>query len=138
MIDAIIYVEKFSELVSYLDANAPETLERDEEGAITMPPNVTAFARTPAVVKGDKLLAYCRFRDEQADTWRGTVGVEVLSEAPFTGDPEETAEIVYAQLFADPSALAKYDSVYDRVKTHIDEETGEETTYNQDKFGVMG
>lgn len=136
MIDAIIYVEKFSELVAYLNENAPETLARDENDSLTMPPNVTAFARTPAVVNGDKLLVYCRFTDEQATQWRGTSGVEILAEAPYQG--RETGNVVYDQLFADLDATTKYDSVYDRTPREVDDGEGETITITPpDKFGVM-
>ena len=135
MIDAVIYVEKFSELVAYLNEYAPETLARDEEGNLTMPPNVTAFTRTPAQMRDDKLLAYFRFTDEQAAEWRNTPGVEVLAEEVYTG--KGTADRVYQQIWDDPDALAKYDSVWDRIKTYTDED-GVEHTYQQDKFGIIG
>lgn len=136
MIDAIIYVEKFSELVAYLNENAPETLARDENDSLTMPPNVIAFARTPAVVNGDKLLAYCRFTDNQATQWRGTPGVEILAEAPYQG--RETGNVVYDQLFTDEDATTKYNSVYDRTPREVDDgEGGTFTMTPPDKFGVM-
>ena len=135
-IDAIIYVEKFSELVAYLDSNAPETLERDEEGALAMPPNVVAFSRTPAQVNGDKLLAYCRFTAEQAEQWRGTPGVGVLGEATYVPGVKGTVDEVYRQVFDDPDSLAKYESVWSRIKTYVDEE-GNNVTYQQDRFAAM-
>ena len=134
MIDAIIFTPSFSALVEYLNEQAPETLARDESGAMAMPPNVIAFTRTPAQMRDDKLLAYCRFTQDQAETWRGTPGVEVLAEAPFSG--KGTATRVYQQIWDNPEALAKYDSVWDRVKTYTDEE-GVEHTYEQTKFGVI-
>lgn len=135
-IDSIIYVENFPALAAYLNEHAPETLERDEEGNLAMPPNVTAFTRTPAQVREDKLLAYCRFTLEQANEWRGTPGVEILGEAPYTG--KGTATRVYQQIWDDPEALAKYDSVWDRVRTYTDPETGEDHTIEQPMFGIMG
>lgn len=135
-IDAIIFVEDFPTLVAYLDTYAPEALARDEDGNITMTPNVIAFARTPAVVNGDKLLVYCRFTDDQATQWRGTPGVEVLAEAPYQG--RETGNVVYDQLFTDEDATAKYDSVYDRTPREVDDgEGGTMTVTPPDKFGVM-
>jgi len=136
-IDAIIYVEKFSELVAYLDSNAPETLERDEEGALAMPPNVVAFSRTPAQVNGDKLLAYCRFTAEQAEQWRGTPGVVILGEAPYVPGVKGTVDEVYRQVFDDAEMLAKYESVWSRTKTYVDED-GNEVEIRQDRFGLMG
>lgn len=136
MIDAIIFVADFPELVAYLDTHAPEALARDDDGNITMPPNVIAFARTPAVVNGDRLLAYCRFTQEQAEKWRGTPGVSVLAEAPYTG--KDTGSIVYEKLFADADATAKYDSVYDRTPREVgDGEGGTMAVTPPDKFGVM-
>lgn len=135
-IDAIIFVEKFPELVAYLDTHAPEALARDEDGNITMSPNVIAFARTPAVVNGDRLLAYCRFTQEQAEKWRGTPGVLVLAEAPYTG--KGTGNIVYATLFADAEATAKYDSVYDRTPRIVDDgEGGTMEITPPFKFGML-
>lgn len=135
MIDAVIFCPSFSALVEYLNEHAPETLARDEGGNLTMPPNVTAFTRTPAQLNGDRLLAYCRFTDEQADQWRGTPGVDILGEAPFTG--KGTADRVYQQIWDNPEALAKYDSVWDRVKSYTDEE-GVPHEYEQPMFGIMG
>lgn len=136
MIDAIIYVEQFSQLAAYLNEHAPETLERASDGNMTMPPNVTAFTRTRAEMRGDSLLAYCVFKDDQAEKWRGTPGVEILAEAPRIDGQRDTHERVYATLFADPEALAKYESVWDRVKTYTDDE-GVEHSYTQDWFGYV-
>lgn len=136
MIDAIIYVEDFPTLVGYLDIHAPDTLARDENNALIMPPVVTGFPRTPAVVNGDKLLAYMRLTEEQAAHWRGTPGVEILSEAPYQG--RETGNVVYDQLFADEDATAKYDLVYDRTPREVDDgEGGAMTITPPAKFGLM-
>lgn len=136
MIDAIIYVEDFPTLVGHLDTHAPGTLARDEDNKLVMPPVVTGFPRTPAVVNGDSLMAYMRLTEEQADTWRETPGVEVLAQAPYQG--KETGNVVYDQLFANPDATAKYDSVYDRTPKEVDDgEGGTFTMTPPDKFGVM-
>lgn len=136
MIDVIIHVADFPALVGYLDTNTPHMLSRDEEGNMTLPPVVTGFARTPAVVNGDALLAYMRLTDEQADTWRQTPGVEILAEAPCQG--KGTSDAVYSALFADAEATAKYDSVYDRTPREVDDgEGGTITVTPPDKFGVM-
>jgi len=134
MIDAIIYVPNFPALVAYLDEHAPDTLARDENGNMTMPPNVIAFSRTPAVQNGNALMVYARFTQEQAGQWRGTPGVEILGESPYTG--KGTAQRVYQQIWDNPEALAKYDSVWNRTKTYTDED-GVEHTYEQTKFGVI-
>ena len=136
MIDAIIYVPNFPALVAYLDEHAPETLSRDADGNLVMPPNVTAFTRTPAQMRGDSLLAYCVFKDDQAEQWRGTPGVEILAEAPRIEGQRDTHERVYAKLFADPEALAKYESVWSITKRYTDEE-GVEHTYEQPWFGYV-
>lgn len=136
MIDAIIYVEDFPELVGYLDIHAPDTLARDEDNRLITPPVVTGFPRTPAVVNGDSLLSYIRLTEEQADTWRDTPGVEVLARAEYIG--RETGNVVYEALFADPEATAKYDSVYDRTPREVDDgEGGTMTITPPAKFGVM-
>lgn len=134
--DAIIYVADFPTLVGYLNTNAPHILARDENGELVMPPVVQGFARTPAVVNGNSLLAYMRLTEEQAEQWRGTPGVEILSEAPYQG--KSTGDTVYAALFANPEATAKYDSVYDRSPREVDDgEGGTITVTPPDKFGVM-
>lgn len=136
MIDAIIYVEDFPTLVGYLDLYAPDTLARDEDNKLVMPPVVTGFPRTPAVVKGDSLMAYMRLTEEQAETWRDTPGVEVLAQAEYIG--RETGNVVYEALFADPDATAKYDSVYSRETYEVDDGEGDTLTITPPaKFGVM-
>lgn len=136
MTDAIIYVADFPTLVGYLDIHAPGTLARDEDNNLVMPPVVTGFPRTPAVVNGDSLMTYMRLTEEQADHWRGTPGVEVLAQAPYQG--RETGNVIYAALFSDAEATAKYDSVYDRTPKEVDDgEGGTFTMTPPDKFGVM-
>lgn len=136
MIDAIIYVEKFSELVTYLDEHHPHLLARDEDNKLVMPPVVTGFPRTPAVVNGDSLMAYMRLTEEQADHWLGTPGVEVLAHAEYIG--KGTGNVVYEQLFADAEATAKYNSVYDRTPREVDDGEGWTIIVTPpDKFGVM-
>ena len=136
MIDAVIFVPAFSALVAYLNEHAPETLARDADGNLIMPPNVTAFTRTRAEIKGDSLLAYCVFKDDQAEQWRGTPGVEILAEAERIEGQRDTHERVYASLFAAPAALAKYESVWSITKRYTDEE-GVEHTYEQPWFGYV-
>lgn len=133
--DTIIFIPSFSALVEHFLQNHPENLEYDEEGELTNPPTIVGMTRTPAVVNGDKLLAYCRFTADQAEQWRGTPGVEVLAEAPFAG--EGTADKIYNAILNNPDALAKYDSVWNRTKTYTDED-GVEHTYEQTKFGIIG
>ncbi|WP_062359647.1 hypothetical protein [Vreelandella aquamarina] len=136
MIDAIIFVPVFSQLVAYLDEHHPHLLARDDDNNLIMPPVVQRFARTPARVNGDKLLAYMRLTEEQAETWLDTPGVEVLAQAPYQGNG--TGNVVYEQLFADAEATAKYDSVYDRSPREVDDgEGGTMTITPPDKFGVM-
>lgn len=137
MIDAILYVPEFDQLVAHLNEHHPEMLERDDEGNLTMPPVVTGFARTPAVVNGNALMVYARLRANEVEQWDGMPGVEVLAQAPYTG--RETADAVYGEVFADPDKAAKYDSVYDRSpRSYLDEETGEEITVSPpERFGVL-
>src|SRR5690554_492393 len=119
MIDAIIYVEDFHFLVTYLNKNYPDMLKRDENNELSQPPVVTGFARTPAVVNGNSILVYARLRDHQVAQWRGISGVDVLAEAPYTG--KDTGDAVYGLLFDDPEATAKYDSVYRRAPYEVDD-----------------
>ncbi|WP_339934588.1 hypothetical protein [Vreelandella glaciei] len=135
MIDALVYIPSFSNLVAYFNDEAPERLLLDEDGNMVTPPVIAGFSRTPAVINGDKVMAYARFRDEEADVWRGTPGVEVLSEALFEG--VGTGAKVYQQVLDDPEALAKYESVYDRFVPEEDPETGDVVIVERVNFGVM-
>ncbi|SEM67508.1 hypothetical protein [Halomonas caseinilytica] len=136
MIDAILHVADFPALVAYLDTNHPELLERDDDGSLTQPPRVTGFARTPAVMNGDAVMAYARLRDAEADQWRSTPGVVVLAEAPFEG--KGTADAVYDLVFNDPDLLATYDSVYDRSPRDMPDGEGSTIMYTPpDRFGII-
>lgn len=137
MIDAILYVPDYPELVRHLASTNPKMLAHDNNGQIPQPPTVTGFARTPAVTTPDgvSLLVYARLRETEAQEWRGMPGVEVLAEAVYQG--RGTAESVYGQVFNDPEKLAKYDSAYQRMRTTTDAETGEEQQIRQDKFGIL-
>lgn len=133
--DAILYVPDFLSVVQYMDEHYPKCLARDDEGSITNPPVITGFARTPAVVNGNSLLAYVRLRDHQVAQWRDTPGVEVLAEHEYVG--KGTGDLVYQLLFDSPEASAKYDSVYDRTPQEFEEDGELYTVTPPDKFGVM-
>lgn len=136
MIDAILHVPDFATLVGYLDVNHPEMLVRDGDDNMAMPPVVTGFARTPAVVNGNAILVYARLREDEVAQWDGMPGVDVLAQAEYTG--KETSAEVYAALFSDPDATAKYDGVYDRTPREVDDgEGGVITVTPPAKFGVM-
>lgn len=138
MNDVILYIPDFQTLVGYLDANHPEMLQRDEDGNMAMPPVVTGFARTPAVIgpDGNSLMVYARLREEQVTQWSDMPHIEVLAEARYQGG--DTGDIVYERLFADTEAAAKYDSVYDRTPKEVDDgEGGKITVTPPVKFGVM-
>ena len=135
MIEAIIYVPNFPALVAYLDEHAPEMLSRDETGAITMPPVVTGFARTPATTREGRVLVYARLTETDAAQYRSIQQMEVLAETEYTG--KGTADRLYQMVFDDPEKLAKYDSVHQRVRIITDPETGEEQQIRQDKFGIL-
>lgn len=138
MIDAILYVPDYPDLVDYLNLHHRDLLERDEYGALAQPPVVTGFARTPAVVCSDgiKVMVYARMRVDEADRWENIPGYEVLASAPYTG--RKTPDVVYAALFADSEAKAKYDSVYDSTPYEVDDgEGGTVTVTPPERFGVM-
>ncbi len=119
MIDAIVYVANYAVLVEHLSIHHRELLARDDNGGIAQPPVVTGFARTPAVKNGDAVMAYARFRDEEASRWRGMPGVEVLAEAEYTG--EGTADAVYARCSTNrtswPSTTASTTAAHDKCRT---------------------
>ncbi|KTG26220.1 hypothetical protein AWR38_17765 [Idiomarina sp. WRN-38] len=135
MIDAILYVPNFPALVAELDATHPNMLQRDETGAITMPPVVTGFARTPATTREDRVLVYARLTDADAARYRSIQHMEVLAETAFTG--KGTADRLYQMVFDDPDALASYESVWQRTRTVIDPDTGGTREVRQDKFGHL-
>ena len=135
MIDAVIFVPAFSALVAELNTTHPNMLQRDETGAITMPPVVTGFARTPATTREDRVLVYARLNDADAAQYRSIQHMEVLAETAFTG--KGTADRLYQMVFDDLEKLAKYDSVHQRVRIITDPETGEEQQIRQDKFGIL-
>lgn len=136
MIDAIIYVPDFPSLVTELDANHPEMLSRDEDGNLTDPPVVVSFARTPAVINGNKMLTYARLTDEKADEYRSVENMEILAEALFEG--KGTGEVVYQKIKDDPEKLDKYNSVYDHSPREVDDgEGGTMTIESPFKFGLM-
>jgi hypothetical protein len=135
MIDTILFVPNMPALVTELNATHPNMLQRDETGAITMPPVVTGFARTPATTREDRVLVYARLNDADAAQYRSIQHMEVLAETAFTG--KGTADRLYQMVFDDPEKLAKYDSVHQRVRTITDPETGEERQIRQDKFGIL-
>lgn len=136
MIDAIVYVEDFMSLVAYLAINYPEYLKRQENGSLVYPPVVIGFARTKAIVNGNSLLSYFRLSFEEAEMWRNTPGVEILAESNYIG--METCHLVYDQVFNDPTAKAKYDSVYDYTPYDVDDGLGGTITiYPPERFGCI-
>lgn len=135
MIDSIIYAPSFSTLVAELNAANPDMLQRDGSGAMVMPPVVTGFSRTPAAIRGDRVLVYARLSEADADKYRTVESMEVLAETEYTG--KGTADRLYQMIFEDPEKLAKYDSVHQRLRTIKDPETGEEHNIRQDKFGIL-
>lgn len=136
MIDAILYVSDFPELVSALDADHPELLERDNTGEISQPPIVTGFARTPAVVNGDELMIYARLTDEEAEQWRDIDGVQILAEREFDGPG--TANALFDAVRADPDTAAIYDRVYPRPVQQLDDGEGGTIEYQRPaNFGMI-
>lgn len=81
-------------------------------------------------------MVYARLTDEQAAHWRGTPGVEVLAEAPFTG--KGTGDVVYSQIFDDAEKYAIYSRVYPHAPYDVDDGEGEMTTVTPtQKFGII-
>ena len=138
MIDAILHVADFTTLVGYMNEHYPECLERDEEGNITQPPVITGFARTPATIgpDGNSLMVYARLREDEVEAWRDMPHVEVLGEAPFTG--QGTGQAVYDQVFDDPAKDTKYRAVYDYSPRQEDDGEGGVITVEPPKmFGLL-
>jgi len=137
MIDAIIYIQDFPTFAEYLATEAPQLLQKAEDGSIAQPPVVTGIARTPATINGNSMLAYLRLTDEEAEQWRNLEHVEVLAETPFNG--AGTADTLYHTILNDQTLKDKYTSVYSLDPYTITDEDG---TVHQvtppTKFGVIG
>lgn len=126
MIDAVLHIANMPALVAAIAAADPDRVT----GGV-----ITGFASTPAVRAGVAALVYVRMTEQEASQWRGTPGVTILAEAPYG---PESADAVYAALFADPTALAVYDSVYDRTPQLIVDELGATDTWTPPPwFGVL-
>ena len=129
MIDGILHIADVPALVAFFAAHAPDKL--DEDGA-----SITGFARTPTVTRGVSALTYVRVTPEEEAAFAAMPGVTVLARADHTGP--ETADAVYAALFADPEALALYDAVYDRSPITLDDGDGGALTFTPpERFGAM-
>lgn len=87
---------------------------------------------TPAVTRGAAALVYVRMTEGQAAQWRGTPGVTILAEAPYTGP--ETADAIYDAIWSDPAALALYRAVYDPQPVITEDGS---VTVAPERFGVM-
>lgn len=90
----------------------------------------------PQVTDGAGIV-YVRFTPVEAETWRGTPGIEVLAETPYDPDtdtPTEAAARLEAAIRADAAALAKWASV-----RPLDEVTDEEagTTHTPPFFPAI-
>lgn len=136
MIDAILYVPDMPALVTHLDANHPQMLQRDEDGNVARPPVVAGIPRTPARETSPEVMIYVRLTAEQDAQWRGMEGVTVLAEAPFTG--KGTGDAVYQQVFDDPDTYAIYSRVYPHEPYEAgDGEGGTITVTPPKKFGIL-
>jgi hypothetical protein len=112
-VDAIIHISDVPALIQWFAAHAPSKLDwTEEEGQEPQPVGFKAFAGTPMRQSGVEALTYVRMTEADAATYRGHPLTTVLAEAAFTGDPAETADLVYAALADDAAALATYQSIY--------------------------
>jgi len=122
-IDAILHIADLPALAAALMARDPRAVS--PSGAIT------GFDATPAVRNGTAALVYVRMTVHEAAVWRGTPGVTILAEAPYGPD---VADVIYAALFANPTAKAMYDAVYPRPVIS----TPEGDVQPPERFGMMG
>ena len=98
---------------------------------------INGFDRTPATMLGKAALVYVRMSEDQAVQWRGTPGVTILAEAPYTGT--DTPDVVYAAMEANPASMALYDAVYPRAAvTWTDEDGQAHTSTPPFRFGAIG
>lgn len=140
-VDAVIHIKDLPACIGWFAVNAPEKLKwsEDEEGNLIAPIGFKAFTGTPLIQNGVAAVSYVRMTVEDAATFRSTPDVTILAEASFTGP--ETADAVYAALFADAGALALYDAVYDRTPVQYpnpeDEGGGFLTHTPHDRFGQL-
>lgn len=97
--DAILHIADYPALAAAIAARSPGLVSEDGQ--------IVGFATTPAVRSGVAALVYVRMTTEEAAQWRGTPGVTILGEAPYTGP--ETADLVYADAMSNPLYAAVYD-----------------------------
>lgn len=97
-IDAILHIADLPALIAMVANANPDAVQ---DGAIV------GIARTPATMRGAAALVYVRMTPNEAAQWRGTPGVTILGEAPYTGP--ETADLVYADALPNPLYAAVYD-----------------------------
>lgn len=135
--DAILYIDNLPSLLQWFAQNHPDNLARDETGNFKQPLTIIGFARTPTVITGNTALSYVRMTDSQVAQWEASPNITVLARAPYTG--HSTSNTVYDALFANTSATALYDAVYDRTPKQVSDGNGGTITVTPpNKFGVMG
>lgn len=129
-VDAILHIASVPDLIAFFATNAPDKLDASGQ-------SITGFARTPVVMNGAQALVYVRVTPLDAAAFGLTPGVTILSQAPYAGTG--TPDAVYAALFANPVALARYDAVYSRAPYDVDDgEGGVVSVTPPARFGQMG
>lgn len=114
MKDVIGHVADLAAWMDALEATAPKYVTTNDDGERRL----NLHARTPSVrkVNGDgtvSALIYARVSPEIVALVDALPGSTVLAQVPTDlADIRGTIDACYAALFADPAAVALYDSVY--------------------------
>lgn len=115
MIEVICYCDNTDDLIAEIAVKFPERLTASNKYLIT---------KTPPKYNGMKSvsLVLCRSNQELTDL-NSIDALDVLG--------------TYTQMLADPAALAKYDSVYDRTATNVNYSGIDITFIPPDKIGAF-
>ena len=116
MIDILIHIPNYEELINELKIKAPELLNEDQ--------GVWIYTWCPSVINNGEVLTLVRVEAEFLNI------AEQLGSAVALG--------TYDDVFGDPDLREIYDRVYDQTPTTWTDEEGVEHTVNKpEKFGVF-
>lgn len=137
MHDIITHCPDTAALIAELAASHPEQL--DDEGRHWA---AIAGSKTPTVHHEGETLAYLRVTDAQRDIITTLDSIDIIAEAPYSGDAIASATALYARLIgpaADATSAAVYERVYPRTPISWTDEDGTEQSMTPPAwFGMVG